>query len=76
MTPAAPDPLVALRSGPLHRFSGRPHPDIPPLTASVYAIWLDEKVFAYASMDCIGRSNFRPPGGVKPGHSGAPRPTS
>jgi transposase len=25
---------------------------------------------------CIGRSNFRPPGGVKPGHSGAPRPTS
>ncbi len=26
--------------------------------------------------ECIGRSNFRPPGGVKPGHSGAPRPTS
>jgi hypothetical protein len=25
---------------------------------------------------CIGRSNFRPPGGVKPGHSDAPRPTS
>ncbi len=25
---------------------------------------------------CIGRSDLRPPGGVKPGHSDAPRPTS
>ncbi len=29
-----------------------------------------------AERGCIGRSNFRPPGGVKPGHSGASRPTS
>jgi hypothetical protein len=54
MTPAVPDPLASLQTGALHRFSDRPHPDIPPFAAGVYAVWLDGSVFAYAGM--AGRS--------------------
>ncbi len=46
MDAAAPDTLAALQARAFHRFSDRLHPAIPPAAASVYAIWLDEKVFA------------------------------